>query len=235
MPAAFDEQCGASFRECEPRTRGPVVAIRRALPSDFAEVYSSVLATAAYYDVVNFARRVKAPGVYSRGYNDETCSPTSTYAAYNVITAPKTLLLALETGHGNIPEQVERVDAWLMEYLKTAPGKQYSRRWGTIESDALRTARKTPTDPRALARTINARGVEISGREGGGDRDLYSGGDSAANDSDHRRFSRGLHRATCRARPRPAPFRIYGAKGAVLRLLQPVLKSHAGTPVPLGN
>jgi cephalosporin-C deacetylase-like acetyl esterase len=77
------------------------------------------LEVAAYYDVVNFARRVKVPGMYSWGYNDETCPPTSTYAAYNAVTAPKSLLLALETGHWTVPEQEERVDAWLMEYLKT--------------------------------------------------------------------------------------------------------------------
>jgi cephalosporin-C deacetylase len=77
------------------------------------------LETEAYYDVVNFARRVKAPGLYSWGYNDETCPPTSMSAVYNTIQAPKSLLLALETGHGNIPEQTERVSAWVAEYLKT--------------------------------------------------------------------------------------------------------------------
>jgi cephalosporin-C deacetylase-like acetyl esterase len=68
---------------------------------------------AAYYDVVNFARRVKAPGLYSWGWNDEVCPPTSTYAAYNVVTAPKQLLLALETGHFTVPEQTEKVDRWI--------------------------------------------------------------------------------------------------------------------------
>jgi cephalosporin-C deacetylase-like acetyl esterase len=75
--------------------------------------------TSAYYDVVNFARRLKVPGLYSWGFNDETCPPTSTYSAYNVITAPKKLLLAVETGHNNIPEQVAEVDAWLLAFLKT--------------------------------------------------------------------------------------------------------------------
>ncbi len=69
--------------------------------------------TAAYYDVVNFARRVKAPGLYSWGWNDEVCPPTSTYAAYNVVTAPKELLLAVETGHFTVPEQTEKVDRWI--------------------------------------------------------------------------------------------------------------------------
>ncbi|MCC7496476.1 MAG: acetylxylan esterase [Bryobacterales bacterium] len=77
-----------------------------------------MIETSGYYDVVNFARRVKVPGIYSWGYNDETCPPTSTYSAYNVIPGPKKLLLALETGHNSIPEQVARMNAWLLEFLK---------------------------------------------------------------------------------------------------------------------
>ena len=74
--------------------------------------------TSRYYDVVNFARRVKVPGLYTWGFNDETCPPTSMYSAYNVIPGSKKLLLALETGHGNVPEQVERVNRWIEEFLK---------------------------------------------------------------------------------------------------------------------
>ncbi|HSB17583.1 MAG TPA: acetylxylan esterase [Bryobacteraceae bacterium] len=77
------------------------------------------LATAAYYDVVNFARRLKAPGMYSWGYNDQTCPPTSMYAAYNVIRAPKQLVLALETGHGRVPEQTDVINGWIQEFIKT--------------------------------------------------------------------------------------------------------------------
>jgi len=76
--------------------------------------------TSRYYDVVNFARRVKVPGLYSWGFNDETCPPTSMYSAYNVIPGRKKLLLALETGHNNIPEQVAEVQAWLQAFLQTA-------------------------------------------------------------------------------------------------------------------
>jgi cephalosporin-C deacetylase-like acetyl esterase len=73
----------------------------------------SKIRTAAYYDVVNFARRVKAPGLYSWGWNDEICPPTSMHAAYNVVAAPKSLLLAVETGHLTVPEQTEQVDRWI--------------------------------------------------------------------------------------------------------------------------
>jgi cephalosporin-C deacetylase-like acetyl esterase len=75
--------------------------------------------TSRYYDVVNFARRVKVPGLYSWGFNDETCPPTSMYSTYNVIPGPKKLLLALETGHNNIPEQVAEVQTWLQTFLRT--------------------------------------------------------------------------------------------------------------------
>ncbi len=73
--------------------------------------------TTGYYDVVNFARIVKVPGRYTWGFNDETCPPTSMYAAYNVITAPKSLELFLETGHWQFPEQREGMEGWLQKQL----------------------------------------------------------------------------------------------------------------------
>jgi len=75
------------------------------------------LETIRYYDVVNFAREIKVPGFYTWGFNDETCPPTSMYAAYNLINAPKILLLALETGHWTYPEQNIKVHNWLIDNL----------------------------------------------------------------------------------------------------------------------
>lgn len=74
--------------------------------------------TSKYYDVVNFARRVKVQGIYTWGFNDETCPPTSMYSAYNVIPGKKELLLALEMGHATIPEQADRLTLWLENFLK---------------------------------------------------------------------------------------------------------------------
>jgi cephalosporin-C deacetylase len=81
------------------------------------------IATTRYYDVVNFARRVTVPGLYSWGFNDETCPPTSTYAAYNVITAAKRLILAYDTGHRSTQEQVDDVNDWLAAELTGRSGK----------------------------------------------------------------------------------------------------------------
>ena len=69
--------------------------------------------TLAYFDVVNFARRVKVPGWYSWGFNDDTCPPTSMYAAYNVIPGVKELDLYLNTGHWTYPEQSYVGTTWL--------------------------------------------------------------------------------------------------------------------------
>jgi len=72
------------------------------------------LRTTSYYDVVNFARRLKVPGHYYWGYNDTSCPPTSLYAAYNVITAPKQLLLALEMGHSANAEANSAINDWIL-------------------------------------------------------------------------------------------------------------------------
>lgn len=76
------------------------------------------LETLSYYDVVNFAQRLKVPGIYAWGFNDEVCPPTSMYASYNLIPAPKTLLLSLEMGHANSVEQNERMHEWIAKYLQ---------------------------------------------------------------------------------------------------------------------
>lgn len=75
------------------------------------------IATTRYYDTVNFARRLKIPGFYNWGYNDDVCPPTSTYAAYNVITAPKTLGLTLQLAHDYTPEQWEAINNWVVNFL----------------------------------------------------------------------------------------------------------------------
>ena len=75
--------------------------------------------TTQYYDTVNFARRLKVPGLYTFGYNDETCPPTSMFATYNSVIAPKKLILALETGHALTNEQSARINEWVESLLKT--------------------------------------------------------------------------------------------------------------------
>jgi cephalosporin-C deacetylase-like acetyl esterase len=71
------------------------------------------LVTTSYYDTVNFARRLKVPGCYSFGYNDTVCPPTSMFAAYNSITAPKELVISPEQGHHLSKVQIEQRARWV--------------------------------------------------------------------------------------------------------------------------
>jgi cephalosporin-C deacetylase-like acetyl esterase len=79
----------------------------------------AVVETLSYYDVVNFAKRVRVPGFYTWGFNDETCPPTSMYAAYNVVRAPKETALFTETGHWAYPEQRAAMNDWLLGKLRS--------------------------------------------------------------------------------------------------------------------
>ncbi|NPD92139.1 acetylxylan esterase [Xylanibacter muris] len=71
--------------------------------------------TLEYYDVVNFARRLTCPIFFSFGYNDDTCSPTSTYGTYNEIKSPKTLSITPTSGHWRFPETNDESVKWMQK------------------------------------------------------------------------------------------------------------------------
>ena len=74
--------------------------------------------TLQYFDVVNFARRLRVPTFMSWGYNDDTCSPTSIWAAWNEITAPKELDITPSSGHWRFPSSQSKCMEWLRRQLK---------------------------------------------------------------------------------------------------------------------
>jgi len=76
------------------------------------------LRTISYYDVVNFAKQITVPGFYSWGYNDNTCPPTSVYAAVNAIKAPKTIVITPITGHWRFEETNQESLRWLKEQVQ---------------------------------------------------------------------------------------------------------------------
>lgn len=75
-------------------------------------------ATLPYFDVVCFASRLKCPVFFSFGYNDDTCSPTSTYSAFNAITSPKRLAVTPTSGHWRFPETNDEAMAWMEQQMK---------------------------------------------------------------------------------------------------------------------
>lgn len=77
------------------------------------------LNTLAYFDVVNFARYVKAPTYLTWGYNDVTCPPTTSYAVWNTLKCTKESLLTPINEHWTTTEtnrgQMEWIKAHLLE------------------------------------------------------------------------------------------------------------------------
>jgi cephalosporin-C deacetylase-like acetyl esterase len=76
------------------------------------------IATAGYYDAVNFAGRLRVPGFFSWGFNDEVCAPTSMYAAFNAVRSPKRLFIVKEAGHSRLDSQAEAAEAWTAETIR---------------------------------------------------------------------------------------------------------------------
>lgn len=71
-----------------------------------------------YYDVVNFARKIKCKGFYNYGFNDNTCPPTSVCAALNVITAPKKIVMNPASYHWRYKEVHQEAIEWMKAQLE---------------------------------------------------------------------------------------------------------------------
>lgn len=74
--------------------------------------------TMAYYDVVNFARHVKAPTYMTWGYNDDVCPPTTSYAVWNVMTCPKEPLITPINEHWTSDATEYGQFEWIKKHLK---------------------------------------------------------------------------------------------------------------------
>ncbi len=77
-----------------------------------------VINTLAYYDTSSFARNISVPGFYTFGYNDMVCPPTTTMSVYNVVPAPKELMVCETTEHYAYQEQSAAAWTWIISFLK---------------------------------------------------------------------------------------------------------------------
>lgn len=75
------------------------------------------LNTLAYYDVVNFARYVKASTYLTWGYNDVTCPPTTSYAVWNTLKCEKESLLTPINEHWTSAETNYQQMEWIKAHL----------------------------------------------------------------------------------------------------------------------
>lgn len=73
--------------------------------------------TLAYFDVVNFARYVKAPTYLTWGYNDVTCPPTTSYAVWNTLKCTKESLLTPINEHWTTTETNRGQMEWIKAHL----------------------------------------------------------------------------------------------------------------------
>lgn len=76
------------------------------------------LKTLAYYDVVNFARHVKAPTYMTWGYNDSTCPPTTSYIVWNTLTCKKEALITPINEHWTSDTTERGHLDWILKHLK---------------------------------------------------------------------------------------------------------------------
>ena len=112
VPALCDEEADMGGRRA---TWPNILALRDKRPKEWVEM-------ARYFDAVNFAKRIKAPTLCFVGFDDDTCPPTSVYAAYNVISAPKCIFNGLHSGHvGSIPEIEGFQKPWIKGQLGLGP------------------------------------------------------------------------------------------------------------------
>ena len=73
--------------------------------------------TLPYYDVVNFARHIKAPVYMTWGYNDNVCPPTTSYAVWNVLQCQKQCLLTPVNEHWTSDATDRGQMAWMKSQL----------------------------------------------------------------------------------------------------------------------
>lgn len=78
----------------------------------------SNISTMAYYDVVNFARKVKATTYMTWGYNDNTCPPTTSYAVWNTLNCEKESLITPINEHWTSDATGYGQMVWIKKHLQ---------------------------------------------------------------------------------------------------------------------
>lgn len=76
------------------------------------------LTTLQYYDVVNFARQIKAPVFMTWGFNDDVCPPTTSYIVYNTLQSPKEALITPVNEHWISAKTRRELMNWVVRNLK---------------------------------------------------------------------------------------------------------------------
>lgn len=74
--------------------------------------------TLSYFDNLNLARRIRCPVLMDVGLQDDICPPSSVYAVYNKIRAPKEMKVYRYHNHAAVEAHWEHKLRWAHHYLK---------------------------------------------------------------------------------------------------------------------
>jgi cephalosporin-C deacetylase len=77
----------------------------------------TVYKTLSYVDCMNLADRITCPILMSVGLEDTICPPSTGFAAYNVISAPKEMRVYPEYGHGGFTAHEEEKLKFVAKYI----------------------------------------------------------------------------------------------------------------------
>jgi len=79
---------------------------------------ANVAEAVRYYDAMNFATRTKAGAVFTVGFIDTTCPPSSVYATYNNVSGRKSIHHDPDAGHTSTPKASEAMRKAVQEHVK---------------------------------------------------------------------------------------------------------------------
>ncbi len=97
---------------------GPLVGRAAGWPGWYGQATDGqqITLTSRYYDVLNFAPRVKCPALVSLGLIDTTCPPSGVFAVCNQFQGPKEVIPMVTSGHqdvkGSQARYYARSEAW---------------------------------------------------------------------------------------------------------------------------
>ena len=78
------------------------------------EQENAVFKQLGYVDVANLAPRIQGETLWFMGLMDTICPPSTQFAGYNRITAPKSLQIYPDFGHENLPEHSDLIFEFMM-------------------------------------------------------------------------------------------------------------------------
>jgi cephalosporin-C deacetylase len=84
----------------------------------------NVLEAARYYDAMNFVRRTHAAAIFTVGFIDTVCPPTTVYAAYNALSGKKQIFNDPLSPHAVLKPATEAMRKAVLEHVREMQNKK---------------------------------------------------------------------------------------------------------------